>query len=88
MAWGCSRPLPAACAAVCKGVKRGTGAGQWPAPGLIPVLQAAGLFWEPMAEFSTQPPLVMNARPFSVKSTNPRTPSRSSSTRLASFLSG
>ena len=46
-----------------------------PPPGFRSGFHAAGEFWEPMVEFSTQPPLVMNTRSFSVRSMEDLSPS-------------
>ncbi len=60
-----------------------------PPPGLISGAHAAGLSCEPIEEFSTQPPLVMNTRSFSPKSMLRVVPSASvRSMRVAIFLVG
>ena len=57
-----------------------------PPPSLISLLNAAGVFWSPMVEFSTQPPLVINTRSFSVRSMLSVWPSLSVSILTACFL--
>ena len=60
-----------------------------PPPGLISGVHAAGSVCEPIDEFSTQPPLVMNTRSFSPKSMLRAVPSASvKSMRVAIFLVG
>ncbi len=60
-----------------------------PPPGLISGVQPAAVVCEPMDEFSTQPPLVMNTRSFSPRSMLRDVPSASvRSMRVAIFLVG
>ena len=60
-----------------------------PPPGLISGAHAAGSVCEPIEEFSTQPPLVMNTRSFSPISMLRVVPSASvRSMRVANFLVG
>ena len=57
-----------------------------PPPGLRSGFHAAGECWDPIVEFSTQPPLVMNTRSFCVRSMDDLSPSWSMSMRTASFF--